>query len=43
MIIKTMIEMYQGSLHLVQYVTYSNGKLVKRVLDKQGLPATIIH
>jgi hypothetical protein len=41
MIIKTMIEMYKGNLSLVQYVKYSNGKTVKRVLDKQGLPIAI--
>ena len=33
--------MFQGSLHLVQYVKYSNGKTVKRVLDKQGIPIAI--
>jgi hypothetical protein len=43
MIFKTMIEMFQGSLHLVQYVKYSNGKTVRRVLDKQGLPITVIE
>ena len=42
MIIKTMIEMYQGKLSLVQYLKYSNGKTVKRVLDKQGIPVAII-
>jgi hypothetical protein len=36
-----MIQMFQGNLHLVQYVKYSNGKVVKRVLDKQGLPIAI--
>jgi hypothetical protein len=41
MIIRTMIEMYKGNLSLVQYVKYSNGKTVKRVLDKQGLPIAI--
>jgi hypothetical protein len=41
MIIKTMIEMYKGNLSLVQYVKYSNGKTVKRVLDKKGLPIAI--
>ncbi len=41
MIFKTMIELYQGKLSLVQYVKYSNGKVVKRVLDKQGLPIAI--
>jgi len=43
MIIKTMIEMFQGNLHLVQYVKYSNGKTVKRVLDKHGLPIFIVE
>jgi hypothetical protein len=43
MIFKTMIEVFQGSLHLVQYVKYSNGKTVKRVLDKQGLPIIVIE
>ena len=41
MIFKTMIQVFQGNLHLVQYVKYSNGKVVKRVLDKQGLPIAI--
>jgi hypothetical protein len=41
MIFKTMIEMYQGKLSLVQYVKYSNGKTIKRVLDKKGLPIAI--
>ena len=43
MIFKTLIELYQGKLSLVQYVKYSNGKTVKRVLDKQGLPVAIIE
>ena len=43
MIIKTMIEMYKGNLSLVQYVKYSNGKTVRRVLDKQGLPIIVIE
>jgi hypothetical protein len=41
MIIRTMIEMYKGNLSLVQYVKYSNGKTVKRVLDRKGLPIAI--
>lgn len=43
MIIKTMIEMYNGNLSLIQYLKYSNGKTIKRVLDKQGLPVAIIE
>ena len=43
MIFKTLIEMYQGKLSLVQYVKYSNGKTVKRVLDNKGLPVAIIE
>jgi len=43
MIFKTMIQMFQGKLHLVQYVKYSNGKTVKRVLDNKGLPVAIIE
>lgn len=43
MIFKTMIEMFQGKLTKVQYVRYSNGKVVKRVLDKQGIPEIIIN
>lgn len=42
MIFKTMIQMFQGKLHLVQYVKYSNGTIVRRVLDKQGLPIAIV-
>jgi hypothetical protein len=41
MIFKTLIELYQGNLSLVQYVQYSNGKTVKRVLDKQGIPIAV--
>ena len=41
MIFKTLIEMYQGNLSLVQYVKYSNGKTIKRVLDKQGIPIAV--
>lgn len=43
MIFKTMIEVYQGTLSLVQYVRYSNGKTVKRVLDKNGVPQIVIE
>jgi hypothetical protein len=43
MIIKTMIQVLQGNLHLVQYVKYSNGKVVRRVLDKDGLPLFILQ
>lgn len=43
MIFKTMIEVYQGTLSLVQYVRYSNGKTVKRVLDKDGIPQIVIE
>jgi hypothetical protein len=43
MIFKTMIEVYQGTLSLVQYVKYSNGKTVKRVLDKNGVPQIVIE
>lgn len=43
MIFKTMIQLVQGNLHLVQYVKYSNGKVVKRVLDKNGLPLFILQ
>jgi hypothetical protein len=42
MIFKTMIELYQGKLSLVQYVQYSNGKTVKRVLDSNNIPQAII-
>lgn len=42
MIIKTLIEMYQGNLSLVQYVQYSSGQKIKRILDKNGVPQTII-
>lgn len=43
MIFKTMIEAFQGTLCLVQYVKYSNGKTVKRVLDKDGVPQVVIE
>ena len=40
MIFKTMIELFQGSLTKVQY---NNGKTVKRILDKEGIPQAIIN
>lgn len=43
MIFKTMIELFQGKLHLVQYVKYSNGKSVKRILGKDNVPEFIIN
>jgi hypothetical protein len=43
MIFKTMIELFQGKLTKVQYVKYSNGKTVKRILDKNGIPEFIIN
>ena len=43
MIFKTMIEMFQGKLTKVQYVKYSNGKTVKRILDKNNVPQQIIQ
>lgn len=43
MIFKTMIEMYQGKLTKVQYVKYSNGKTVKRILGKDDIPEFIIN
>lgn len=43
MIIKTMIEMFQGKLTKVQYVKYSNGKSVKRILDNNNVPQQIIQ
>jgi len=42
MIFKTMIEVFQGKLTKVQYVKYSNGKQVKRILDKNDIPVMII-
>jgi hypothetical protein len=41
MIIKRMIEMVEGSLHIVELILYSNGILIKRVLDKDGLPQSV--
>ena len=43
MIFKTMIELFQGKLTKVQYVKYSNGKTVKRIIDKNGIPEFIIN
>jgi hypothetical protein len=43
MIIKTMIELFQGRLAKVQYVKYSNGKKVKRVLGKDDVPELIVE
>ena len=43
MIFKTMIELFQGKLTKVQYVKYSNGKSVKRILDNDGIPQLIIN
>ena len=36
-------EVHNGVMCLVQYLTYSNGKKVKRVIDiKTGLPIDVI-
>lgn len=43
MILKTIIELIKGELRRVQYVQYSNGKMIKRVLDDTGIPQTIEH
>ena len=43
MIFKTMIELFQGRFALVQYVKYSNGKMVKRILDKDNIPELIVE
>jgi hypothetical protein len=43
MIIKTMIELIQDNWTLVQYVKYSNGKLVKRILDRERIPVDILN
>lgn len=43
MIVKTMIELFQGNLTKVQYVKYSNGKTVKRILGKDNVPEFIIN
>lgn len=43
MIFKTMIEMFQGKLAKVQYLRYSNGKVIKRILDKNNIPEAIIN
>ena len=34
-------EVVNGVLKMVQYVTYSNGPRVKRVLDKNGIPESV--
>ena len=34
-------EVINGVLRMVQYVTYSNGSRVKRVLDKNGIPESV--
>jgi len=34
-------EVINGVLKMVQYVTYSNGSRVKRVLDKNGIPESV--
>ena len=34
-------EVVNGVLNMVQYVTYSNGSRVKRVLDKNGIPESV--
>lgn len=41
MILKTIIELIKGELRRVQYVQYSNGRMVKRTLDNAGVPETI--
>jgi hypothetical protein len=43
MIIKTMIELFRGQLTKVQYVKYSNGKTVKRILGKDNIPEMIVE
>jgi hypothetical protein len=43
MILKTMIELFQGKLTKVQYLKYSNGKQVKRILDKNNVPELIVE
>jgi len=35
-------EVINGVLSYVQYIKYSNGKEIKRVLDKEGIPTEII-
>jgi hypothetical protein len=42
MIVKTMIELFQGDWSTVQYLKYSNGKQVKRILDREGIPVEVI-
>lgn len=41
MILKTIIQLIKGELKRVQYVQYSNGIMVKRILDNAGVPETI--
>lgn len=43
MIFKTMIELFRGQLTKVQYVKYSNGKVVKRILGKDNIPEIIVE
>lgn len=43
MIFKTMIELFCGKLTTVQYVKYSNGRTIKRILGKGGIPEAIIE
>ena len=35
--------MVNGVLRMVQVVTYSNGKTVKRLLDNNGIPQEILE
>jgi hypothetical protein len=41
MILKTIIQLIRGELKRVQYVQYSNGKMVIRILDNAGVPESI--
>lgn len=43
MIFKTMIELFCGKLSTVQYLKYSNGKIIKRILGKDNVPEAIIE
>jgi hypothetical protein len=43
MIVKTMIELFQGKWCTVQYLKYSGGRSVKRILDINGIPETVIN
>jgi hypothetical protein len=38
-----MIELFSGKLTTVQYVKYSNGKIIKRILGKDNIPEMIIE